>query len=81
MVRRVKFRDRGAVAADGRILFTSAILPLFAQRTRSLDAVLPVLYDRPAEHWVHSRTTNPIESVFDTVRPGPRAASPMPRPW
>ncbi len=26
------------------------------------------VYDRPAEHWDHRRTTNPIESVFATVR-------------
>jgi transposase-like protein len=25
-------------------------------------------YDFPAEHWMHLRTTNPIESVFATVR-------------
>jgi transposase-like protein len=25
-------------------------------------------YDFPAEHWVHLRTTNPIESMFATVR-------------
>jgi len=25
-------------------------------------------YDFPAEHWVHIRTTNPIESIFATVR-------------
>ncbi|CCG39910.1 transposase (fragment) [Magnetospirillum molischianum DSM 120] len=25
-------------------------------------------YDFPAEHWVHLRTTKPIESVFATVR-------------
>ena len=25
-------------------------------------------YDYPAEHWVHLRTTNPIESTFATVR-------------
>ena len=25
-------------------------------------------YDYPAEHWVHIRTTNPIESMFATVR-------------
>ncbi|CCG40683.1 transposase [Magnetospirillum molischianum DSM 120] len=31
---------------------------------------MPLLafYDFPAEHWVHLRTTNPIESVFATVR-------------
>jgi transposase-like protein len=30
--------------------------------------VLLSFYDLPAEHWVHIRTTNPIESVFSTVR-------------
>ena len=31
------------------------------------DALL-TFYDYPAEHWVHIRTTNPIESTFATVR-------------
>jgi transposase-like protein len=43
---RVKLRDRGAAGAGDRIRFTSAILPLWARRTRSLDALLPVLYLR-----------------------------------
>ncbi len=30
--------------------------------------MLLTFYDFPAEHWVHIRTTNPIESVFATVR-------------
>lgn len=46
-----------------------------------LDMLL-AFYDYPAEHWVHLRTTNPIESTFATVRhrtrvtqgPGSRAA-------
>jgi len=29
---------------------------------------LLTFYDFPAEHWIHLRTTNPIESVFATVR-------------
>ena len=29
---------------------------------------LLAFYDYPAEHWVHIRTTNPIESTFATVR-------------
>ena len=29
---------------------------------------LLTFYDFPAEHWVHVRTTNPIESTFATVR-------------
>jgi transposase-like protein len=31
------------------------------------DALL-TFYDFPAEHWIHIRTTNPIESTFATVR-------------
>ncbi len=44
--------------------------------------VLLAFFDFPAEHWIHLRTTNPIESTFATVRlrqrvtkgPGSRAA-------
>ncbi len=44
--------------------------------------MLLAFYDYPAEHWIHLRTTNPIESTFATVRrrrrvtkgPGSRAA-------
>jgi transposase-like protein len=45
-VARVKIRDRAAVGDGERIRFTSAILPLWARRTKSLDALLPVLYLR-----------------------------------
>ena len=45
-VRRAKLRDRGAGGGDERIRFTSAILPRWARRTRSLDALLPILYLR-----------------------------------
>jgi putative transposase len=52
-----------------------------AKITDDLDELL-AFYDYPAEHWVHLRTTNPIESTFATVRhrtkvtkgPGSRAA-------
>jgi transposase-like protein len=52
-----------------------------AKITGDLDQLL-AFYDYPAEHWVHLRTTNPIESTFATVRhrskitkgPGSRAA-------
>jgi hypothetical protein len=45
-VERVKIRDRGAAGGGERVRFTSAILPLWARRTKSLDALLPVLYLR-----------------------------------
>jgi transposase-like protein len=52
-----------------------------AKITDDLDELL-AFYDYPAEHWIHLRTTNPIESTFATVRhrtkitrgPGSRAA-------
>ena len=52
-----------------------------AKITEHLDVLLE-FYNYPAEHWVHLRTTNPIESTFATVRlrqrvtkgPGSRAA-------
>lgn len=52
-----------------------------AKITTDLDQLL-AFYDFPADHWVHLRTTNPIESTFATVRhrtnvtkgPGSRSA-------
>ncbi len=35
--------------------------------TGQLDVLL-AFYDFPLEHWIHLRTTNPIESTFSTVR-------------
>ena len=45
-VRRAKVRDRGTVGAAEKIRFTSSILPKWARRTKSLDALLPILYLR-----------------------------------
>ena len=45
-VRRAKVRDRGEVGTEEKIRFSSAILPKWARRTKSLDALLPVLYLR-----------------------------------
>jgi hypothetical protein len=38
-----------------------------AKITDDLDVLL-AFYDYPAQHWIHFRTTNPIESTFATVR-------------
>jgi len=54
-----------------------------AKITNHLDVLLE-FYDYPAEHWIHLRTTNPVESTFATVRlrtrvtkgPGSKAAGP-----
>lgn len=45
-MRRPKVRDRAADAPAGKIRFTSNILPKWALRSRSLDALLPALYLR-----------------------------------
>ena len=45
-VQRAKVRDRGKVSAAEKIRFTSSILPKWARRTKSLDALLPILYLR-----------------------------------
>jgi putative transposase len=66
-----------AFAADFSAKFPKAV----AKITDDVDVLL-AFYDYPAEHWVHLRTTNPIESTFATVRlrqrvtkgPGSRAA-------
>jgi hypothetical protein len=43
-VQRAKIRDRGAGEVEERIRFSSAILPRWARRWPSLEALLPVLY-------------------------------------
>ena len=46
-VQRQKVRDRATdVPPEAKIRFTSNILPKWARRSRSLDALLPVLYLR-----------------------------------
>ena len=45
-VQRPKVRDRADVPEAEKIRFTSVILPRWARRSKSLDALLPVLYLR-----------------------------------
>ena len=42
--------------------------PKACECLRKDEDVLFTFYDFPSEHWVHLRTTNPIESTFATVR-------------
>ena len=52
-------------------LLVQTYLPKYPKAAECLnkdkDALL-TFYDFPAEHWMHLRTTNPIESTFATVR-------------
>ncbi len=71
---------RRAVAAF-KLAYGAKFGKAVAKITDDLDELL-AFYDFPAEHWVHLRTTNPIESTFATVRhrtkvtkgPGSKAA-------
>jgi putative transposase len=52
-------------------LFVKTYQAKYPKATECLEkdkGALLAFYDFPAEHWVHIRTTNPIESVFSTVR-------------
>jgi len=42
--------------------------PKAAECLKKDRETLLTFYDFPAEHWIHIRTTNPIESTFATVR-------------
>ena len=61
-------RDQANKAFD---LFIQTYQAKYPKATECLakdrDELL-TFYDFPAEHWVHIRTTNPIESTFATVR-------------
>jgi transposase-like protein len=71
---------RRAIAAF-KLAYGAEFAKAVAKITDDVDELL-AFYDYPAEHWVHLRTTNPIESTFATVRhrtkvtkgPGSKAA-------
>ncbi len=70
-----------AAAKDFAATYGAKFGKAVAKITDDLDVLL-AFYDYPVEHWIHLRTTNPIESTFATVRhrqkltkgPGSRAA-------
>ncbi len=81
-IRNAEDRDH-AVAAAKR--FDAEFRPKWPKAADKISGDLDRLltfYDFPAEHWIHLKTSNPIESTFATVRlrtkvtkgPGSRAA-------
>jgi transposase-like protein len=81
-IRDAEDRDHAVAAAKRFADEYGAKFPkAVAKITDDLDVVLS-FYDYPAEHWIHLKTSNPIESTFATVRlrtkvtkgPGSRAA-------
>ena len=61
-------RAEGHKAFDAFVEMFEAKYPGAAECLKKDRDVLLTFYDFPAEHWIHIRTTNPIESVFATVR-------------
>ncbi len=81
-IRDAEDRDHAEAAATAFAAEFGAKWPkAVAKITDDLEPLL-AFYDFPAEHWIHLKTTNPIESTFATVRlrtkvtkgPGSRAA-------
>jgi transposase-like protein len=75
-------KKKARAAAEAFAALSGAKFPrAVAKVTGDLDQLL-AFYDYPAEHWIHLRTTSPIESNFATVRlrtkvtkgAGPKAA-------
>lgn len=61
-------REKAVKAFD---LFVTTYESKYPKATECLSKdrdVLLTFYDFPAEHWLHVRTSNPIESTFATVR-------------
>jgi transposase-like protein len=81
-IRDAEHRGHAEVAIRGFVETYSAKYPKAVAKIVDDHEALLAFYDFPAEHWIHLKTTNPIESTFATVRlrtkvtkgPGSRAA-------
>jgi transposase-like protein len=75
-------KDKARKAVKAFAAAYGAKFPTAVAKITGDEEELLAFYDYPAEHWVHLRTTNPIESTFATVRhrtkvtkgPGSKAA-------
>jgi transposase-like protein len=71
MLHEIYLAESKAAAGKAFDLFVATYQAKFPKATECLAKdrqELLTFYDFPAEHWLHIRTTNPIESVFATVR-------------
>jgi putative transposase len=71
MLHDIYMAEGRAKAEEAFDLFVKAYEAKYPKATECLvkdRGVLLTFYDFPAEHWVHIRSTNPIESTFATVR-------------
>jgi putative transposase len=71
MLHHIYLAETRAQAENAFDLFLEAFGAKHSKATECLAkdrSELLAFYDFPAEHWMHLRSTNPIESVFATVR-------------
>lgn len=61
-------RDHAVQAIKTFAQLYAAKFPKAVKKITEDEAELLAFFDFPAEHWIHLRTTNPIESTFATVR-------------
>ncbi|MEU0212464.1 IS256 family transposase [Streptomyces canus] len=61
-------RDLAVKAIKTFAQLYGAKFPKAVKKITDDEAELLAFYDFPADHWIHLRTTNPIESAFATVR-------------
>jgi transposase-like protein len=61
-------KDRAAAAIRVFERQYGAKFPKTVKKITEDEDVLLAFFDYPAAHWIHLRTTNPIESTFSTVR-------------
>jgi len=61
-------REQAHRAFDSFVVMYKAKYPKATECLQKDRDALLAFYDFPAEHWVHIRTTNPLESTFATVR-------------
>ena len=60
--------------SDAQRAFEQFVATFGAKYPKAVECLLKdretllAFYDFPAEHWIHLRTSNPIESTFATVR-------------
>jgi transposase-like protein len=71
MLHEIYLAESREAATKAFDLFVKTFEAKYPKATECLSKdrdILLTFYDFPAEHWVHIRTTNPIESVFASVR-------------
>jgi putative transposase len=81
-IRDAEDKDHAETALDQFVKDYEAKWPKATEKMVKDRDTLLAFFDFPAEHWIHLKTTNPIESTFATVRlrtkvtkgPGSRAA-------